>query len=412
MQDVLVMILAGGQGTRLLPLTLHRAKPAVPFGGRYRIVDFVLSNFINSGFFKIKVLTQYKSESLDKHISRGWRLATILDQYVESVPAQQRRGKRWYEGSADAIWQNLNLISDEEPEDVAIFGGDHVYVMDVSQMIDFHRDTGADMTIAAVPMPVAEATAFGVIEMDEQNRMTGFQEKPESPKPMPGHPDLALVSMGNYLFRASALIDEIHKDAQLQSSSHDFGKDIITRIFKTRRVMVYDFHTNKVPGQGDREVGYWRDIGTIDAYFAAHMDLVSVYPVFNLYNHRWPIRTINSHLPPAKFVHEAGERVGTATNSIVSAGCIISGGRITRSVLSPGVRVNSYSHISECILMEGVDVGRHARLQRCIVDKGVRIPEGMQIGFDREFDKEHFEVSDGGIVVIHKGMDLGHLKGY
>ncbi|MBN1946137.1 MAG: glucose-1-phosphate adenylyltransferase [Bradymonadales bacterium] len=409
MRDVLVMILAGGQGSRLYPLTADRAKPAVPFGGKYRIIDFVLSNFVNSGFFKIKVLTQYKSESLNRHLARGWRMSNIADQYVESVPAQQRLGPRWYLGSADAIYQNINLIYDENPTDVCVFGGDHVYKMDVFHMLRFHRDNQADLTVAAIPFPVEQASAFGVIEVDEHNRMIGFEEKPANPKPMPNAPNMALVSMGNYMFTREALIDEVRLDAEQESSEHDFGKNIITRSYKKGVVYVYDFNQNRLPGQNPREIGYWRDIGTIDAYMAAHMDLVSVHPIFDLYNRRWPIHSHQVPAPPAKFVHETGDRVGTATNSIVSHGCIISGGRIQNSVLFGFVRVNSYSHIDHAVILEEVNVGRHARLKNCIVDKGVVIPEGLQVGYDPDFDRRHFHVSDQGMVVIGKGQDLSHL---
>jgi glucose-1-phosphate adenylyltransferase len=408
MDNVLVMILAGGVGSRLMPLTRDRAKPAVPFGGRYRIIDLVLSNFVNSGFHKIKILTQYKNESLDTHISRGWRLASILDQYIETVPAQQRMGPKWYEGSADAIYQNLNLILDEDPEYVAVFGGDHIYKMDVRQMLRHHIDSGADLTVAAIPVPKEEATDFGVIDMDEDYRITNFVEKPPLPPTMPGNPDLSLASMGNYIFNTRALVDALREDADDPASVHDFGKNIIIKMIKTHRVFAYDFATNRVPGQPEQEVGYWRDVGTIDAYHQATLDLISITPSFDLYNRRWPIRTHYGHYPPAKFVHAdvASNRVGQAVNSIVAEGCIISGGRIERSVLFPQVRVNSYSLVSESVLFDNVEIGRHAKLRRCIVDKGVYIPPGTTIGYNPDEDRARFEVSPGGIVVIGKGTVL------
>lgn len=404
MDNVLCMILAGGTGSRLMPLTRDRAKPAVPFGGRYRIIDFVLSNFVNSGYYKIKVLTQYKSESLNTHLNRGWRLAPLLGQYVEPVPAQQRLGPQWYQGSADAIYQNLNLIEDAEPEQVAVFGGDHIYKMDVRQMIGYHKEKGADLTIAAIPVPLEEARAFGVIQLDENYRIIGFQEKPENPTPMPGRDDVALASMGNYVFNTAPLREVLAHDATDPDSAHDFGKNVITRMIKTHNVYAYDFFTNKLPGQSDLERGYWRDVGTVDAYHQANLDLVNVVPSIDLYNRRWPIRTHYKHHPPAKFVHNDinSQRVGQAVNSIVAEGCIISGGRIERSVLFPQARVNSFASVTESILFEGVEIGRHAKLRRCIIDKGVKIPGGMTIGYNLEEDRQRFHVSENGVVVIAK----------
>lgn len=400
------MILAGGRGRRLHPLTTPRAKPAVPFGGRYRLIDIVLSNFVNSGFVKIKVLTQYKSDSLNCHISRGWRLSPMLDQYVELVPAQQREGEIWYRGNADAVWQNLNLIRDEEPFDVCVFGADHIYKMDIRQMLHFHRQSQAALTVSAVPVPLAAASDFGVIEVDAQGMMIGFEEKPKDPKPMPKRPDYALASMGNYIFRADVLYEAVSQDAENDDSEHDFGKNIVAELYKNFRVAVYDFAENRLPGQHRREVGYWRDVGTLESFMAAHMDLISIHPVFDLYNPHWPIRTRSYHNPPAKFVHEAGERVGKATDSIVCSGCVISGGRIRSSILAQRVRVNSYAILDGCILFNGVNVGRHARLRNCIVDKYVDIPEGSQIGYDRKADEERFFVSESGIVVVPKGADV------
>src|SRR3954447_8632793 len=319
----LAMVLAGGEGRRLAPLTHERAKPAVPFGGRYRIIDFVLSNFANSGVLRMKVLTQYKSESLNTHISRGWRLSSMLGQFVESVPAQQRTGPEWYRGSADAIYQNLNLVTDEEPDQVFVFGADHVYRMDVRQMLDFHIANKADCTVAAIPVPIEEGRDFGIIDVGPDGRMLNFLEKPKDPPPMPGNPKMCLASMGNYLFSTEALVREIVNDAAEDRSAHDFGKSIISQMFKKSRVYVYDFAQNDVPGQEPKERGYWRDVGDIDVYFRANMDLVEVDPIFNLYNDRWPIYTQAHNFPPAKFVFADAEnkRVGHATDALISEGC-------------------------------------------------------------------------------------------
>jgi glucose-1-phosphate adenylyltransferase len=403
----LSVVLAGGEGRRLLPLTAERAKPAVPIGGRYRLIDFVLSNLVNSGLFKIKVLTQYKSDSLNTHIARGWRLSAMLNFYVEVVPAQQRLGKEWFRGSADALWQSLNIITDEDPDIVAVFGGDHLFKMDVNQMLDFHLDREADVTVAAIPVPVADARAFGVLNVSEDGEILSFDEKPEHPREIPGQPGWALASMGNYLFGTEQLVDELKQDQEVDGN-HDFGRNVLpAMVEKGRRVYAYDFSKNEIPGMLERERGYWRDVGTIDAYWQANMDLVSVNPIFDLYNMRWPIRTYTPPLPPAKFVFANSERVGMATDSLVSEGCIISGGRIDRSVLSPGVRVNSFAHVEEAILMDGVDVGRHARIRRAIVDKGVHIPPGMEIGFDHDDDlRRGLTVSEEGVVVVEKETDL------
>jgi glucose-1-phosphate adenylyltransferase len=402
---ILSVVLAGGEGTRLWPLTAERAKPAVPIGGRYRLIDFVLSNLVNSGLLKIKVLTQYKSDSLNTHIARGWRLPAMLDFYVEVVPAQQRLGKEWFRGSADAMFQSLNIITDEEPDLVAVFGGDHIYKMDVNQMVDFHLDKQADVTVAAIPVPVAEATQFGVLAVDEEGAILAFDEKPARPRELPSRPGWALASMGNYLFDTAPLVEELERD-QESKGNHDFGRNILPAMVGKRRVYAYDFSKNEIPGMLERERGYWRDVGTIAAYWQANMDLIAVNPVFDLYNPRWPIRTHTLPLPPAKFVFAEQGRVGMATDSLVSEGCIISGGRIDRSVLSPGVRINSFAHVEESILMDGVDVGRHARLRRAVVDKGVHIPAGMEIGYDLEADRARFHVGDDGIVVVPKDADL------
>ncbi|MEI8258432.1 MAG: glucose-1-phosphate adenylyltransferase, partial [Deltaproteobacteria bacterium] len=377
---ILSMILAGGEGKRLSPLTLERAKPAVPFGARYRIIDVVLSNFVNSGFHKIKVLTQYKSASLEEHVARAWRLSPILDNYIETIPAQQRTGLSWFKGSADAVWQCFHVIEDEDPEIVIIFGGDHIYKMDIQVMLDHHLQKNADLTVAAIPVPVKEATDFGVIQIDAEGRVVAFVEKPAVPPEMPGRPGWALASMGNYIFNKEVLRAELIKDQTIDDSAHDFGKSILPSMVEGgKRVFVYDFATNQVPGE--ERNGYWRDIGTISAYLEAHMDLVSIQPEFNLYNRQWPLRTGVSFEPPAKFVFsdQQNARIGIATDSLVSDGCIISGGQIHKSVLSPGVRVNSFAHIEQCVLMEHVKVGRYARLRRVIVDKDVELPAGIQI---------------------------------
>jgi glucose-1-phosphate adenylyltransferase len=410
MAKLLAMILAGGEGRRLDPLTRDRAKPAVPFGGRYRIIDFVLSNFANSGVLKMKVLVQYKSESLNTHIQRSWRLSQILDQYVEIVPAQMRVGRKWFEGSADAIYQNLNIITDEEPDYTYVFGADHVYRMDVRQMLESHQRSKADLTVAAIPVPLSEAGDYGIIEVDAEGRMVGFAEKPKAPKAMPGDPTRCLASMGNYLFTTDALVQEIVRDAGDAQSAHDFGKSIITSMYPRRRVFAYDFMRNDVPGQTERERGYWRDVGSLDAYYQCNMDLVDVDPVFSLYNDRWPIFTIQHNYPPAKFVfnNERENRVGRAVDSLISEGCIISGGSVSRCILGPRVRVNSYASVEGSILFESVNIGRHCRIRHCIVDKHVDIPPGTSIGWDPDEDRRRFHVTESGIVVIPKGMRLEH----
>jgi glucose-1-phosphate adenylyltransferase len=405
---VLAIVLAGGEGRRLWPLTVDRAKPAVPMAGRYRLVDFVLSNMVNSGLLKIKVLTQYKSDSLTSHIARGWRLPAMLDFYVEAVPAQQRLGRDWFKGSADATFQSLNVITDEDPDYVAVFGGDHMYKMDVRQMVDAHRATQADATVAVIPVPLEEARAFGVLEVDDRWKVVSFDEKPAHPRPMPGRPGYALASMGNYIFNTQALVEELASDAS-NESAHDFGRNILPDMVARRReVYAYDFSSNEIPGADEAERGYWRDVGTIAAYWQANLDLVQVVPSFDLYNERWPIRTWTRPLPPAKFVFadpadgSGHARMGIATDSLVSEGCVISGGRIDRTICSPQVRINSFAHVEESILLDGVDVGRYARVRRAIVDKGVRIPPHAEVGYDPDADARRFTVSDG-IVVVPKG---------
>jgi glucose-1-phosphate adenylyltransferase len=405
--NVLGMVMAGGEGSRLHPLTRERAKPAVYFGGKYRIIDFVLNNFINSGIFKIKVLTQFKSDSLIKHLTSGWHLNRMLNQYIDPVPAQMRMGKDWYRGTADAVFQNLNLIEDEKPDYVAVFGGDHIYKMDISQMLDFHRNVGAFATIAAIPRPIEEVSQFGVIQVDRDSRMIGFAEKPKvkDAKCIPGNPGMALISMGNYIFNKSFIVRELFNDAQLTGSSHDFGKDLIPKIMKDYPIYVYDFSNNRIPGETAQQNTYWMDVGNLDAYYQANMTLRDVVPEINLYNDMWPIRTAPGQSPPAKFVF-AGEgndkRRGEALDSIVSGGCIISGGSVVRSVLSRGVRVRSNARVEDSIIFPDVDVGEGAQLRKVIVDRGVKIEPGDKIGYDPVKDKERFFVSESGIVVLQQ----------
>lgn len=407
--DTLAMILAGGEGKRLYPLTKDRAKPAVPFGGRYRIIDFVLNNFINSGIFKIKVITQYKSDSLNKHISRGWSLSPFLDQYIDLVPAQMRTGGAWYQGTADAIYQNKLHIIDEKPEYVCVFGGDHIYKMDVGQMLDFHKENNADLTISAIPIPVEQASEFGIMEVDENWRLTNFVEKPKTtPKTIPGNPNMCLASMGNYIFGKHQLLDALEEDAQIEESNHDFGKNVIPMMLhQGKNVMVYNFSENEYPGITKNEKGYWRDVGNIDAYWEANMDLLDYEPELNIYSKEWPLRTFNYNYPPAKFLWSQNDRVGMATDSMISEGCIVSGGNLSRCVLSPEVRINSYSQVSESILMEKVNIGGHAEIRRAIIDKYVDIPPYMKIGFNRDEDLARgFYVSANGITVVPKGAIL------
>jgi glucose-1-phosphate adenylyltransferase len=403
--DCVAMILAGGEGKRLSPLTRDRAKPAVPFGGRYRLIDFVLSNFLNSGVNKISVLTQYKAGSLMQHLARGWQLAPQLGHYVAPVPATMNLGPRWFQGSADAVFQNLDVIENEGPKYVAVFGADHIYKMDVRQMLQFHRDVGAEATVAVIPVPAEEMDQFGIVEIDGSQRVTGFLEKPPVPA---GASGTRLASMGLYVFTTDPLVQALKDDDARIDSKHDFGRDILPRFAERGQLYAYDFSTNVVPEEKDSERGYWRDVGTIDAYWQASADLISVTPAFNLYNPAWPIYSAFFPSPPAKFVFADKEanRVGIATDSMVSEGCIISGGRVDRSILGLRVRVNSYSDVTESILFDDVDVGRHARIRRAIVDKNVRIPAGTEIGYDLDEDRKRFTVSEGGVVVVPKGMTL------
>ena len=403
---ILGIVLAGGAGKRLAPLTADRAKPAVPFGGLYRLVDFALSNLVNSGFRRICVLTQYKSHSLDRHITTTWRLSSLLGNYVTPVPAQQRLGPHWYTGSADAIYQSLNLIFDDKPDIVAVFGADHVFRMDPMQMIDQHLACGAGVTVAALPVPRMEATAFGVIKTGGDGRtIEAFLEKPADPPPLPGHDDLAFASMGIYVFTTGVLVDALRQDSADASSRHDMGGDIVPMLVKEGTAQVYNFLENKVPGAEERDAGYWRDVGTLDSYFDAHMDLCAVHPVFNLYNDRWPILTQVPSQPPAKFVHDSGDRVGRAINSVVSNGVIVSGGLVRDAVLSPGVRVNSWSRVERAVVLDNTRIGRHAVIENTILDKNVEVPEGAVIGVDKEHDLARgFVVSEGGITVVGKGQ--------
>jgi glucose-1-phosphate adenylyltransferase len=397
------MIMAGGEGSRLHPLTRERAKPSVYFGGKYRIIDFVLNNFINSGIFKIKVLTQFKSDSLIKHLTSGWNLNRMLGHYIDPVPAQMRTGKKWYQGTADAVFQNINLIEDENPDYIAVFGADHIYTMDISQMLDYHRQVGAVATISAIPKPLKEATQFGVIEVDPSGRMIGFQEKPADPKPMPERPDMALISMGNYIFNKKFLIRELFNDASLSVSSHDFGKDVIPKMFRDYPIYVYDFTTNRIPGEAPEQSVYWEDVGTLEAYYAANMTLRDVVPIINLYNENWPVRTAAGQSPPAKLVFDGEgkeKRKGEALDSIVSGGCIISGGKVIRSVLSRGVRLHSFAVVEDSIIFPDVDIGEKAQVRKAIIDRGVRVEPGDKIGFNLEEDKKRFSVSDSGIVIL------------
>ena len=396
------IVLAGGEGKRLMPLTADRAKPAVPFGGSYRLVDFVLSNLVNAGFLRIAVLTQYKSHSLDRHITTTWRMSNLLGNYVTPVPAQQRLGPRWYTGSADAILQNFNLIHDENPKHVIVFGADHVYRMNPDQMYQQHLQTGAGVTVAAIRVKRSEASEFGVIELaDDGITIKAFHEKPTNPPAMPGHPDLALVSMGNYIFRRESMEEALILDSEDVDSRHDIGGNIIPAMTKAGLAKVYDFANNEVPGETERDKGYWRDVGSIDSYFDAHMDLVSPLPIFNLYNRQWPILTNPPSLPPAKF----SER-GIAFDSVVGAGSIISGGELRRTVASYDVYAGRDSVVENSVLMPSVKIGENAKVRNAILDKNVVVEPGAIIGFDLERDRERFTVSTGGIVVVGKGITV------
>ena len=404
MARVLAMVLAGGEGKRLAPLTLDRAKPAVPFGGNYRLIDFALSNIVNAEYRRIVVLTQYKSHSLDRHIATTWSLSPLLGNYVTPVPAQMRRGPRWFAGSADAIYQNFNLLNDEQPDYVIVFGADHIYRMDPRQMVDRHIESGAGVTVAALRAPIAQADQFGVIETAaDGRRIAAFREKPSDAKGLPDSPDEIFASMGNYVFSADVLRDVVTEDAADERSKHDVGGNLIPALVERGEAQVYDFSENEVPGATPRDHGYWRDVGTLDAFHEAHMDLISVDPVFNLYNGDWPILTWHAPLPPAKFVFAEEDRMGHALDSMVCAGVVVSGGEVRRSVLSPSVRIHSRATVESSVLMPGVQVGGGAVVRNAIVDKNVYIEPGAQVGVDAAADRERFTVSNGGIAVIGKG---------
>jgi len=404
MRDTLAVVLAGGKGSRLEPLTRDRAKPAVPFGGGYRIIDFALSNCLNSGIRKMLVLTQYKAMSLDRHINLGWRkfFCRELDEFIDVVPPQQRIDEHWYQGTADAVYQNIYAMEKESPEYVVILAGDHIYKMNYREMVQYHKENNADLTIGALRVSRDEAKEFGVMQVDESDRVIGFEEKSPEPKEIPGEPGQCLASMGIYVFSARFLFEQLCKDATIQESAHDFGKNIIPSIIDSQRVFAYRFRDENRKGDA-----YWRDVGTLDAYYEANMDLISIDPQLNMYDDRWPIRTYLPNYPPPKFVFGsdgASDRAGRAMDSIACPGAIVSGGLVERSILGSGVRVNSYAHVQDSILFEGVDIGRHAHVRRAIIDKGVEIPAGVKIGFDLELDKQRgFAVSEGGIVVIAKG---------
>jgi glucose-1-phosphate adenylyltransferase len=403
---VMGMVLAGGEGKRLMPLTRDRAKPAVPFAANYRLIDFALSNLVNGRYLRIAVLTQYKSHSLDRHLAQTWRMSPLFNNYVMSVPAQMRVGPRWFEGSADAIYQNLNIIADERPDYIIVFGADHVYRMDPEQMVDAHLQSGAAVTVAAIRVPRREADRFGVIVPGANNRIASFREKPPPAEVegLPGDPEHIFASMGNYVFTTKALVEAVRSDAEKAESAHDMGGNIITMLVKAGQAAVYDFAENVIPGATGRDKGYWRDVGTLDSYYDAQMDLISVHPIFNLYNQEWPIHSHQGSVPPAKFVFDEDARRGVAIDSMVSGGVIVSGGKVRRSVISPGAVIHSGALVEDCVLMHNVDVGRGAVVRRAIIDKGIRIPAGARIGVDAEEDRARgFTISEGGVVCLGKG---------
>lgn len=399
----LALVMAGGQGTRLYPLTRDRAKPAVPFGGKYRIVDFVLSNLVNSQIYSIYVLVQWRSQSLIEHLKDGWQFGRILhEHFIVPVPAQMRLGESWYQGTADAIFQNLNLIDDFRPDLVAVFGADHIYRMDIAQMIDFHVERKSAITVATLPVPISESDQFGILEVDSGLRVTGFDEKPRTTRPIPGSRDQCLASMGNYLFDPTVLRAALIEDSQNHSSHHDFGRDLIPALIERVPVYAYNFRTNRIRGDSEENISYWRDVGTIDAYYKANMDLRDARPHLNLYNPFWPLRSSYYNQPPAKFVFNEDSRRGQALHSVISEGCIISGGSIRNSVLGRSVFVHSYSQIDDSVIMDYSEIGRGARVRRAIIDKNVRVADGDEIGYDLERDRKRFFVTESGIVVIPK----------
>ena len=399
---VLGIVLAGGKGTRLYPLTRERAKPAVPFGGKYRIIDFVLSNFINSGIYSTYVLTQFRSQSLLQHLSEGWQFGSLLkSQFVIPVPAQMRSpGETWYQGTADAIYQNINLVEQSDPHVVAIFGGDHIYRMNVMSMIDFHVQKSADVTVAAIPVEKKYSTEFGVIEASDDGHILAFHEKNPNAPTMPGDGERVYASMGHYIFSTRTLLRLLHDDAAEPASNHDFGRDILPKLAGKSEIYAYDFQTNRIPGEEAEATPYWRDVGTIDSYYEANMDLRAVDPALNLYNRDWPLRSTSYPDPPAKFTFDDANRRGQAIDSIVSGGCILSGGTVRKSVLGRGVRVHSGALVEDSVILDNCDIGRRAKLRRVILDKNVRVPEEAEIGYDLERDRQHHHVTESGIVVI------------
>jgi glucose-1-phosphate adenylyltransferase len=411
---VLGIVLAGGKGTRLYPLTRERAKPAVPFGGKYRIVDFVLSNFINSGIYSIYVLTQFRSQSLLQHLSEGWQFGGLLKtQFIIPVPAQMRSpDETWYQGTADAIYQNINLVEQSDPHVVAIFGADHIYRMNIMSMIEYHVHKGAEVTVAAIPVDKRHASEFGVIESSEDGHILAFHEKNPDAPTMPGDHNRVLASMGNYVFSTRTLLRLLHDDAAEENSNHDFGRDILPRLAGNSEIYAYDFQTNRIPGEPTDVLPYWRDVGTIDAYYEANMDLRSVRPALNLYNRQWPVRTTAYPDPPAKFTFDEENRRGQAIDSIVSGGCILAGGFVRNSVLGRGVRVHTGALVEDSVILDNCDIGRRARVRRAVLDKNVRVPEDAVIGYDLERDRRHHHVTESGIVVIggdRTPVDLANL---
>jgi glucose-1-phosphate adenylyltransferase len=399
---VLGIVLAGGKGSRLSPLTRERAKPAVPFGGKYRIIDFVLSNFINSGIYSIYVLTQFKSQSLLQHLSEGWQFGSLLkSQFLIPVPAQMRsEDESWYQGTADAIYQNINLVEQADPDLVAIFGGDHVYRMNITSMIEFHAEKRAEVTVAAIPSPRKHAVEFGVIEASADGHILGFHEKNPDAPTMPGDAEQVYASMGNYVFETKSLLRLLRADAEDQHSDHDFGKNILPQLAGKAEIFAYNFQTNRIPGEPASSVPYWRDVGTIDAYYEANMDLRSVSPALNLYNRAWPLRSSSFSDPPAKFTFDDENRRGQAIDSIVSGGCILSGGVAKNSILGRGVRVHTGALVEDCVILDNCDIGRRSRVRRAILDKNVKLKEGTEIGYDLEADRARYHVTESGLVVI------------
>lgn len=411
MQDTLAVILAGGRGSRLEPLTRDRAKPAVPFGGGYRIIDFTLSNCLNSGLRKMLLLTQFKSMSLDRHINLGWRhfFCRDLGEFIDVVPPQQRIDDNWYQGTADAVYQNIYVIEKERPEHIVVLAGDHIYKMDYHRMVEYHKATNADLTIGALRVDVESAKQFGVMQIDDERQIVGFQEKPRQPETLPNDQQHCLASMGIYVFKARFLFEQLLQDANQSASSHDFGKDMIPSIIDAHRVFAFPFED-----RNKHREAYWRDVGTIDAYFDSNMDLVSVSPCLNMYEEDWPIRTYQRVLPPPKFVFGSNDqgsgRVGHAVDSIVCPGCIVSGGSVERSVLGPRVRINSFCQVTDSILFDGVSIGRYAKIRRAIIDKEVRIPDRVEIGYDQDRDRSRgFRISEGGVVVIPKSIEIEEM---